>query len=51
MIYGGMAVNLSLITDLYTFDESEVDAVHVYELVCDSYEKILKELNLPAIKG
>lgn len=39
------------IADLYTFDESVEDAVGVYELVCETYEKILKALNLPVVKG
>ena len=38
-------------TDLYTFDETVEDAMKTYQLVCQSYEKLLKHLNLPILKG
>lgn len=38
-------------TDLYTFDQTEEDALHTYELVCECYERIFKQLNLPILKG
>lgn len=36
--------------DLYSFDESEEDASRTYELVCNCYERILEQLNLPILK-
>ena len=38
-------------SDLYSFDESEADAIDTYKLVCECYERILSHLNLPVLKG
>ena len=39
-----------IMKDMYTFDASEEAATFTYDLVCDAYEKMLKQLEVPFIK-
>ena len=36
---------------MYTFDDSEERALETYELICNTYKQIFRELNMPIIKG
>ena len=39
------------VTDMYTFDASEENALDTYKVLCTTYEQIFKELDMPVIKG
>lgn len=37
--------------DLYSFDKDEANSVNTYDKICQTYEKILKQIGVKYIKG